>query len=49
MSEYTVTEDTGYVTVCLRSNIGNDDPVTIATHTRHITTSGMWVNAYTVQ
>ena len=38
--EYTVSEDGGSVSVCLRTSTGNAEPVTVVFSTRHVTTSG---------
>ena len=38
--EYTVSENGGSVSVCLRTSTGNAEPVTVVFSTRHVTTSG---------
>ena len=38
--EYTVVEDAGNVSLCLRTSTGNVEPVTIVFYSRHVTTSG---------
>ena len=38
--EYTVIENEGSVAVCLRTNIGNDEPINVIVSTSHIATSG---------
>ena len=43
VSEYTVVEDESVVMLCLRTNHGNDEPVTVIIHSINVATSGKLV------